>query len=749
MTRDTTMLDHSVDEWDQLEEYTPIDDTTFDEKALPFRSRSERTPDGLSLELHPLPEQDGIIVSIDPPREPKHVFEHVSCDIVLVIDTSTSMNAAAPAPKDDTSIPEDSGLSVLDLVRHASRTIVQTLNVQDRLGIVTYGSTAEVVQELIWMNDNNKKDTVTRIENLKTNGMTNMWQGIKDGLDLFKTAKKSRNVTALMVLTDGMPNLMCPPQGYVPKLRTFAQLAAPIHTFGFGNSIKSGLLKSISEVSGGNFAFIPDSGMIGTVFIHAVANLQNTFATGASLTIQTPKGVQLVQTCGNTVEQTNPAEKRLPKAGSQFNYIEIPVGSIHYGQSRDIYLQYIHDAANVKGLGKYEVRATISYTKSNTRKPNSNPRSHSTIRSLADTTCRPQSWIVYHRTRSSICRLLSSLYPIRPNDHEHVALEATNLEVPTAELQILIQNLKSLNLSDEANQSLLSDLCGDDPHGQVTLSLKPEYWRTWGRHYLMSLWNAHATQACNTFKDPGPLLYARDAPLFVGCRDALDAAFDALPAPKPSRAAFGGFGQAASAPANGKKYVAPKMARWNNRGAGCFAAHCEVLLASGEAVPISALRRGAQVWTAAGPRAVAEVVKWDVSGAEMCVLGDCVVTPWHPVRLDGDVAARTDAPAGWVFPDAVAQQKTAYDGSIISVLLQRDVDERAHRIKIGGIIGVTLGHGIGGNRKGDARAHDFFGNYDLVQKSLENLPKDEQTSVRLSSGITRGSDGLVNGFGAE
>jgi hypothetical protein len=39
-------------------------------------------------------------------------------------------------------------------------------------------------------------------------------------------------------------------------------LPATIHTFGFGYELRSGLLKSVAEVGGGNYAFIPDAGMI-------------------------------------------------------------------------------------------------------------------------------------------------------------------------------------------------------------------------------------------------------------------------------------------------------------------------------------------------------------------------------------------------------------------------------------------------------------------------------------------------------
>lgn len=61
-----------------------------------------------------------------------------------------------------------------------------------------------------------------------------------------------------------MPNLVNrnPLQGYVNGIRSMAPLPAAVHTFGFGNDIKSGLLKSIAEIGGGNYSFIPDAGMV-------------------------------------------------------------------------------------------------------------------------------------------------------------------------------------------------------------------------------------------------------------------------------------------------------------------------------------------------------------------------------------------------------------------------------------------------------------------------------------------------------
>ncbi|OCK76739.1 hypothetical protein K432DRAFT_396184 [Lepidopterella palustris CBS 459.81] len=69
-----------------------------------------------------------------------------------------------------------------------------------------------------------------------------------------------------------------------------------------GCSIEPGLLKSIAEASGGNYAFISDQSMLGAVMIHVVANLQSTFATSAKLAITDSKGVKLAQTVTITLK---------------------------------------------------------------------------------------------------------------------------------------------------------------------------------------------------------------------------------------------------------------------------------------------------------------------------------------------------------------------------------------------------------------------------------------------------------------
>lgn len=156
------------------------------------------------------------------------------------------------------------------------------------------------------MTDENKVDTLKKIQSMQPTDITNLWHGIRDGLKLFSDVKDgepspSGRVPALLVLTDGEPNHMCPAQGYARKLLSIEPLPAPIHTFGFGYSLRSGLLKSIAEVGGGNYSFIPDAGMIVSLSYCHTQRFALTFVRAPLLSMPSPIFSQLLPTmpgCG-------------------------------------------------------------------------------------------------------------------------------------------------------------------------------------------------------------------------------------------------------------------------------------------------------------------------------------------------------------------------------------------------------------------------------------------------------------------
>jgi hypothetical protein len=137
----------------------------------------------------------------------------------------------------------------------------------------------------------------------------------------------------------------------------------------------------------------------------------------------------------------------------------------------------------------------------------------------------------------------------------------------------------------------------------------------------------------------------------------------------------------------------------------------------------------------------------EVRRAEMCLVGRrLLVTPWHPVAVPSP--SRGDDGV-WKFPRDVAVRSVRYTGAVYSVLLERDEDADAHAVLVGGVWGVTMGHGLTqAGKEGDVRVHQFYGDYDKVGRALARLPQ-RTGGVALGGGLTRDPDtGLVNGFRA-
>jgi hypothetical protein len=706
---------------------TEQEDATMEEfvvvgNGIPFRPKQADGNTG--LDIHQLPDDKGVLISYNPPIMPDGDPAHVPVDITLVIDVSGSMQSSAPLPDtQDAEERESAGLSILDLTKHAARTILASLNEYDRLALVTFSNGADVVQDLTYVSKTNRKIIETKIDNMQPCSATNLWAGIRTGLNVFNNASDINNVQGMFVLTDGMPNHMCPPQGYVAKLQPIlAGMSSPptIHTFGFGYEMRSELMQSIAEVGNGNYAFIPDAGMIGTIFVHAMANLFSTFASGAELELRTSDGVPLQCSTVFNAERPNP------------NTTIFRLGNIQYGQSRDLLITN----PNNDGLPAI-TSATLNY-----KVCHAVDNAQVVVPAARADTMSP-AMLEYHALRSELCEFLASFFPYEANG-EHSALgHLTNKwKQAYSQLDNLVARFQKSPFIDDPNvRSLYNDLIGEDASAQISQALQTKassnFWLRWGRHYLPSLLHAHARQICNSFKDPGPLRYGVDSPLFIKCRDTMDATFENMPAPKPSRPP--------QMRANGTyvPHSVVSMARYHSRSNPCFEGQCEVKMGDGTHLAIENLRSGMTVWTPKGERKVIAIVKTNPRPGtkdELCRVGDLWVTPYHPINIGGN----------WVFPADVAEESKACTASVYSVLLAYSSDSEAHAIDVGGQLCVTLGHGVQQATEGapDARAHAFFGSYVEVARSLIQLTKDTE-GRRLSSGVGRDAQtGLVCRFRA-
>ena len=78
-------------------------------------------------------------------KEIKTKDECPPVDIVSILDISASMASSAAGTNDGTTVYVDLGFSLLDLLKHATKTIISTMRPQDRLAIIKFDDRQEII----------------------------------------------------------------------------------------------------------------------------------------------------------------------------------------------------------------------------------------------------------------------------------------------------------------------------------------------------------------------------------------------------------------------------------------------------------------------------------------------------------------------------------------------------------------------------------------------------------------------------
>ncbi|KAG9041779.1 hypothetical protein FS837_011749 [Tulasnella sp. UAMH 9824] len=780
----------------------------------------------IALTLTADPSGKDVLITVKPPAGPavpqkekdeKEEKEELKAkrapvDFVLTIDVSGSMAQEAPVPGEN----ERTGLSVLDVVKHAANTIITTMKPEDRIAIVSFTGTAKVVLPLTHTTEEGKSQALKEVESLRPLDSTNLWDGLKQSMNILTGAPpaadpessggaiarlaaagsaiaagfanitsstslprpqygdSTHRLSSIFLLTDGLPNVE-PPRGHIPMLKLYLESQPKdktkftINTFGFGYSLDSKLLNEIAKIGNGHFGFIADSGMVGTNFVHAVANTYAMYAEGLFVDIE--------------VDDSKVA-KELEVLGSfEVNRaswgVQVPLGQLQYGQARDLVVRL------PKSLSKSPVTVTARC------RPWDSDDEVKTTRVISDVHLPPSEsatdpGLLYHSFRLDFVSAV----------HKEIASSGSNSrggyvresQVPSNAATVFKDLASRIRAafpgekpSDPSPASDALDLA-EDISGQVLLGIADtRAYNKWGLHYMLSLSRSHQRQQCGNFKDPGLQPYGRDSALFKTTRDEIDTTFDNLPPPKPSRSvssysgavpssppgrrARGGGGargggslmssvrsaasrsswssDAAAGAPEPDDASAPtssfKMSRYNKRSAPCFAGSSIVELSTGEGVPVECLVVGSSVKTPLGSAKVTGIVRTSSPNRllDLCELGDgLLITPWHPVYVTEE--------GTWRFPADIARPKQMACDSVYSLILEENEDSDGHAVFIGGIRCVTMGHGV--VDPADVRSHPFLSNHFGVMKELKTHPDFTSGPVEALGTVKDAETGLVCGF---
>jgi len=615
-----------------------------------------------------------VLVSIKPPQG----TVRTPSDIIIVVDVSWSMTMEAVVQGADGK-SESNGLSMLDIAKHAVRTIIRSLGAQDRLAIVSFCKKAAVECDLEFMDEGGRGRAEERLESLGFGGGTNLWAGIQAGLEVARAGRQAGRFAHMVVLIDGeaqdkddvVPNLKLLSQGCEGKL------PCTISTFGIGYEIDSTLLTEIADLCEGTYAFIPDASFVGTVFANVTANLLVTVARSASLSVELPapmyEGGWSVPTANFNV--LGGWRRDIIDGGKSC----IKVGTVQCGQTKDIYA--LMDSGDLDKL-----KVTLTYD-------NAMGEAVTVHASMSPEV--GDEALERHLRRS---RFASALVESRK--------KAEVLKGVTQAGGVILEEKKKMSASPAAGReevaALIEDICGQSSEAVSC----QEYYRKWGRHYIPSVMFAHKLQQCNNFKDPGVQFYG--GALFRALRDEADAEFSKLPAPMvtaPTHRYFGGGVIKKNPdydPDAAPQRASVNMAAYNDRQAGCIDGASMARLLGGQRRQVSELAKGDRVAAADG--ATAEVVcavrsRCPSGRARLVTLpGGARLTPHHPVRIAG----------AWCFPADWGEVEEVECEAVYSLVLRGAPD-----VIIGDTPCVALGHGL---EEGAAK-HPYFGS----QRVLDDL----------------------------
>jgi uncharacterized protein YegL/soluble cytochrome b562 len=234
-------------------------------------------------------------------------------DICMVVDRSGSMAGAK-----------------LNLVKEAMTFVVENLQPEDTMSIVTYDTTVNVPLEVTKTDKSGKEKAQKAIEAIEVGGSTDLCAGLLRGLDLMKGRKNPHEVSSVLLLTDGLAN-----HGITSVDEMTRQMdkknvkGCTVFTFGVGQDHDGKMLRTLAENGHGLYYFLKDPENIPVSFADCLGGLSSVVAQNISLKISGNEGVKILKSL-------NPKYKLTQGGPLPSNQITLEIGDIYSEEERDI-----------------------------------------------------------------------------------------------------------------------------------------------------------------------------------------------------------------------------------------------------------------------------------------------------------------------------------------------------------------------------------------------------------------------------
>jgi len=296
-----------------------------------------------------------------------------------ILDNSGSMGSPSTA----TSIAgsDASRLSRSALVRHSVATQIELTRPDDMLAICLFDTSTSIVLPPTRMDAAGKARAKQALPLIRPCGGTNIWNAIMTVLENIKAVPPPPDYNVCILFqTDGESDPQFNPMRGIPAalrswLDTNPAIAASltIHTigYGFGSALDMPLLKDIAEIGGGSVNYVPDGGMVGTVFIHLMVYLMTCHYRKLTATLRASNSTRVTtvlpigflqggQSRDFLVDAESPFEVTVQDSTFRVDPAAIPVADDGFYVARNILLSRITDRLAAGRLNVDDTFAAIA-----------------------------------------------------------------------------------------------------------------------------------------------------------------------------------------------------------------------------------------------------------------------------------------------------------------------------------------------------------------------------------------------------
>ncbi|UQN09733.1 VWA domain-containing protein [Deinococcus sp. QL22] len=216
-----------------------------------------------------------VLARITPPAPQLRAGARAPINLSLVLDRSGSMSGHP-----------------LDMARQAAQTAIRALQPQDRLSVVIFDDTVELLIAPQLVTD--PEALCRTVESITSGGMTALHAGWLEGATLTAQHLNPEALNRVLLLSDGQAN--CGETRIdviVGHVRGLTARGVSTSTIGLGRDYQEELLKAMADAGDGNFEHIEDAGALPAFFAAELQGFSRTVGHTVSLGLEPNPALQV------------------------------------------------------------------------------------------------------------------------------------------------------------------------------------------------------------------------------------------------------------------------------------------------------------------------------------------------------------------------------------------------------------------------------------------------------------------------